>query len=213
MAEHKNKWDSRYDEERYFYGTEPNYFVAQELAALPCGRALFLAEGEGRNAVHAAEMGQDVVAVDNSQVGRRKALALAAERGAALEYRLADVVGGDWQDEAWDLIVLCFAHLPPDMMPDLHAACAAALKPGGVLVLNSFARSQFGRSSGGPPQLELLHDVSVLSAQFPGLTITCVEKEVTLAEGAGHRGAAMVIELVGRKAATLKKAPSQLARR
>ena len=199
MAEHKNNWDNRYDEERFFYGTEPNYFVARALVGLTPGRALFLAEGEGRNAVYAAGLGHDVVAVDNSFVGQRKAMDLAAERSVELEYRLEDLVDGAWRGESWDLIVLGFAHLPPEIMPAVHAACAAALAPGGVLVLNSFSKAQFGRKSGGPPRLEWLHEVEELKGRCSGLELDVVETEVGLAEGAGHRGMAMVIELVGRK--------------
>ncbi len=199
MAEHKNNWDNRYDDERYFYGTEANYFVAREVTGLAPGRALFLAEGEGRNAVFAAGLGHDVVAVDNSFVGRRKALALAETGALNLEYRLENVIGGNWADETWDLIVLCFVHLPPDVMPTFHAACAGALRPGGTLVLNSFAKSQFGRKSGGPPRLEWLHDPAELASRFPGLSLATVETEVELDESVGHHGLAMVIEMVGRR--------------
>ncbi len=199
MARHENNWDNRYDEEHYFYGTEPNYFVARALPGLAPGRALFLAEGEGRNAVFAAGLGHDVVAVDNSFVGRRKALALASQRGVTLEYRLEDLIGGSWADESWDLIVLCFAHLPPDVMPDIHAACVAALAPGGAVVLNSFSKAQFGRKTGGPPRLEWLHDLVELRERFCGLAVEIVETEVELGEGTGHGGLAMVIELVGRR--------------
>ena len=196
---HANNWDNRYDEERYFYGIEPNYFVARELPKLDLGRVLCLAEGEGRNAVYAAGLGHDVVAVDSSFVGRRKALELAAERGVTLEYRLGDVVGGLWSEETWDVIVLCFMHLPPEVAPEVHAACAAALRPGGTLILNSFSKAQFGRKSGGPPRLEWLHDLAEVRGQFPGLEVEAVEAEVELAEGVGHGGLAVVIELVGRK--------------
>ncbi len=193
-----NKWDERYDHERFFYGEKPNYFVARKLVGLPPGRALFLAEGEGRNAVHAAGLGHQVVAVDSSAVGRRKALQLAAARGVELEYRLGDVIGGPWAKESWDLIVLCFCHLPPADMPVLHAACATALNPGGTLLLNSFSKKQFGRPSGGPPRREWLHDLDELQGQFPGLEVAATELEVELDEGPGHRGPAMVLELVGR---------------
>jgi SAM-dependent methyltransferase len=200
-TDHPNRWDQRYDQERYFYGTEPNHLVARVLPDLPRGRALFLAEGEGRNAVYAAGLGFRAVAVDSSFVGRRKALELAARVGVDLEYRLDDVVGGGWTDEPWDLIVLCFVHLPPEDMPGVHGACARALRPGGTLVLNSFSKAQFGRPSGGPPRLEWLHDPDALQLQFPGLELESEAKEVELAEGLGHRGAAMVIEMVGRKPA------------
>ena len=199
MSKPKNNWDIRYDEDRYFYGLKPNAFIARKVPELATGRLLFLAEGEGRNAVFAAGLGHDVVAVDNSFVGQRKALALAESRQLTVEYRLEDIVGGSWVNEPWDGIVLCFAHMPPEVMPEVHAACAAALRPGGVLIMNSFAKSQFGRKTGGPPRLEWLHDLAEVRGQFPGLEVEAVETEVELAEGSGHRGLAMVIELVGRK--------------
>ena len=193
----RNRWDERYDQESFFYGEAPNYFVARELVKIGPGRGLFLAEGEGRNGVFAAGLGHQVTAVDSSAVGRRKALQLAAARGVALDYRLADLVADRWDDAAWDFIVLCFVHLPPEIMPGIHRRVAACLKPGGVLILNSFSKAQFGRTSGGPPHLEWLHDLEELKGQFPGLDLKAEEKEVDLREATGHIGPAMVIELTG----------------
>jgi SAM-dependent methyltransferase len=200
-----NRWDERYDHERYYYGEEPNAFIATHLPTLPKGTALFLGEGEGRNAVYAAGLGHRVLAVDSSEVGRRKALALAAARNVTLEYRCADVLADDWSTDPWNkrpwnLVVLCFAHLAPADAIAMHARVAAALAPGGTLLLSSFSKAQLGRTSGGPPRLEWLHDLEELRAQFPGLAWDqAVEHEVDLAEGSGHRGAAMVIEMIGRK--------------
>lgn len=201
-----NRWDQRYDHPRYYYGQEPNAFLATHLPALPPGTLLCLAEGEGRNAVHAAGLGHRVLAIDSSAVGRRKALELAARRGVSLDYRCADVLADDWtldpwHGRPWDAIALCFAHLEPADAAVMHARVAAALRPAGVLLLNSFSKEQFGRSSGGPPRLEWLHDLAALRAQFPQLVWEhAVEREVELAEGIGHRGAAMVIEMIGRRA-------------
>jgi SAM-dependent methyltransferase len=200
-----NRWDERYDRERYFYGEEPNAFLAAHLPGLPPGNALFLAEGEGRNAVYAALLGHHVLAVDSSAVGRRKALDLARRRGVALEYRCTDMMADDWSTDPWsgrpwDAVVLCFAHLPPDDAVAMHARVAACLAPGGHLLLNSFSKAQLGRTSGGPPQLDWLHDLTELKGQFPGVVFDhAVEREVELGEGVGHRGKAMVIEMVGRK--------------
>lgn len=200
-----NRWDERYDHERFYYGEEPNAFLAQRLPVLPAGTALFLAEGEGRNAVFAAGLGHRVLAVDSSAVGRRKALELAARRGVTLEYRCADALTEDWavdpwNGKPWDLIVLCFAHMPPEDAAAFHMRVAAALAPGGALLLCSFSKAQLGRASGGPPQLEWLHDLETLRGQFPGLAWDmAVEREVTLSEGTGHRGEAMVIEMEGKR--------------
>ena len=197
MSAHRNHWDQRYDQERFFYGREPNYFVSRELPGLPPGRGLYLAEGEGRNAVFAAGLGHRVTAVDNSVVGKRKALELAAHRGVNLNYQVADVLDNPWHEQTWDHVVMCFAHLTPKIMPTLHRRVVDCLEPGGHLVHVSFARSQFGRKSGGPPRLEWLHDAEELATQYAGLDILVAEKEVDLQEAVGHQGLALVIELTG----------------
>ena len=195
----RNNWDVRFDEERFFYGKEPNYFVAHKLPALEKGRGLFLAEGEGRNAVFAAGLGHEVVAVDNSFVGQRKALELADARGMSIEYRFEDLTTGSWARESWDFVVLCFAHMDPAIMPTVHCQVADCLAPNGRMIFLSFSKAQFGRKSGGPPRLDWLHDPSELEGQFPGLGLKVEEREVDLAESVGHTGPAMVIEITGSK--------------
>lgn len=193
-----NRWDDKYAPARYFYGTEPNELVRAAIAGLPTGRALFLAEGEGRNAVHAASLGHEVVAVDSSAEGRRKALALAAERGVALTYLLGDVGSTAWDDAPYDLAVLCFFHEWPAERARLHARTAAALRPGGRLVVVSFAKEQLGRGTGGPPDLELLQDLDEVRGEFPGVVWERAERlEVVQHEGPGHDGPASVNLLVG----------------
>ncbi len=196
---HKNNWDARYDKGWYFYGKEPNYFVGRQLPTLKKGRGLFLAEGEGRNAVFAAGLGHEVVAVDNSFVGRRKALELAAEKGVSIDYRFEDLTTGSWGNESWDFVVLCFAHMDPTIMPAVHRQVADCIAPNGRLIFLSFAKAQFGRTSGGPPRRDWLHDLTELNDQFPGLVLEAEEKEVDLSESLGHRGLAWVNEMTGIK--------------
>jgi hypothetical protein len=76
-------WDTRYSNANFCYGTEPNAFVAAMAGEIPAGPVLCLAEGEGRNAVHLAQLGHAVTAVDQSAVGLAKAARLAADRGVA----------------------------------------------------------------------------------------------------------------------------------
>jgi hypothetical protein len=45
-------WDARYDSDDFAFGMQPNDFLVQRIGALAGrGRALCLAEGEGRNGV------------------------------------------------------------------------------------------------------------------------------------------------------------------
>ncbi|HBQ61731.1 MAG TPA: SAM-dependent methyltransferase, partial [Balneolaceae bacterium] len=53
------------------------------------------ADGEGRNAVHAAQKGWDVTAVDYSDSGKEKALKLASEKGVEINYDLSDLAEYD----------------------------------------------------------------------------------------------------------------------
>ena len=70
-------WNDRYAGDEYFYGTEPNTFLAEHAKQLN-GPVLSLCEGEGRNAVFLASRGLDVLGVDSSDVGLAKAQKLAA---------------------------------------------------------------------------------------------------------------------------------------
>ena len=196
----KNNWDRRYDQESSFYGSEPNYFVGPELRRLNPGRGLFLGEGEGRNALYAAGLGHSVVALDNSYIGREKALRLAAQQGVHIEYNFIDLLAEDWESQEFDFVVLCFTHLPPDAMARIHRTAVACLKPGGRLIHCSFAKSQFGRKSGGPPRLDWLHDLADLHKQYEGIEFDRAEElEVDLDEAQGHRGPAMILEISGNK--------------
>ncbi len=200
-AKEKNKWDSRYDQEDYFYGFEPNHFVGPEVEKLAAGKGLFLAEGEGRNAVFAAGCGHETVALDNSWVGQEKTLKLASSKGVSVDYRLVDLIADDWVVDQYDFVVLCFVHLAPRFMSQIHSNAVACLRPGGRLIHCSFSKAQFGRSTGGPPSLDWLHDLEELKKQYAGVEFDRTEElEVDLDEATGHRGPAMIIEITGNKA-------------
>ena len=84
-------WNERYSESGFAYGTEPNEFLISVVDRIPHGRILSLAEGEGRNAVYLASLGYEVTGVDGSEVGLRKAMELAKERGVAITTIQADL--------------------------------------------------------------------------------------------------------------------------
>jgi hypothetical protein len=53
----KEMWDERYQKIALVYGAEPNEFLKDSLQALVPGKILLPGEGEGRNAVFAAQKG------------------------------------------------------------------------------------------------------------------------------------------------------------
>jgi SAM-dependent methyltransferase len=190
-------WDARYEDEGYAYGTEPNAYFRQQLDALPPGRLLLLAEGEGRNAVYAAKRGWQVTAVDFSDEGRAKAHRLAAAQGVRLTYQVADLTDLAWQRPGYyDAVGLIYAHLVPPHRQAVHAAAAASLVPGGHLILEAFSPRQLGLSSGGPRIAEMLYEPADLAADFADLTL--LENKalgVVLHEGSFLDGPANVVRL------------------
>lgn len=83
-----NKWDELYNDQEYRYGKEPNVFVQSMLHDHPPSDVLSLSEGEGRNAVYAAELGHRVTAWDYSSVALDKLRQLADERNVNQLFRL-----------------------------------------------------------------------------------------------------------------------------
>ncbi|MDO8368229.1 MAG: class I SAM-dependent methyltransferase [Saprospiraceae bacterium] len=195
-------WDKRYADSVYAYGTKPNLYFQQQLDVLPKpGRLLLLAEGEGRNAVYAAEKSWQVTAVDFSEKGREKALALAAEKGVSFDYQIANIREYDLIGNGpWDVIGLIYAHFPPELRKAIHHKCIQALKPGGRVILEAFNRKQIYRLSGGPKELDMLYSKIILEHDFEGLEILeATESTTFLTEGEGHAGLAEVVRFLLKK--------------
>ena len=204
-------WDQRYaDAGGYVFGTEPNDFLRGAAGWIPArGRVLCLGEGEGRNAVHLARRGHDVLAVDQSATGLAKAAALAATHGTTLATQVADLSDFPIAPEAWDAVVCIFLHLPPALRSRVHRAAVAGLRPGGVFILESYGPTQLGRGTGGPQNPELLPPLADLRSDFAGLELlTARELERDVIEGSGHTGRAAVVQVLARRPGHAPAPPS-----
>src|SRR3546814_10178318 len=74
------------------------------------------------------------------------------------------------------------------------------LRPGGLLILQGFTPAQLGRSSGGPPDITMLSETGMLTADYSGLVpVHCAKNINTLDEGQTNQGEAVEIDLVMRK--------------
>jgi hypothetical protein len=193
-------WDERYSAADYAYGTEPNEFFAGQIKALVPGRALFPAEGEGRNAVHAATLGWGVTAFDQSSEAKKKALMLARQKGVSIDYHLSGYKEFEYGDGTFDAAVLIFVHLPPDERPEFHRLIGRCISPGGTILLEGFAKDQIRFTSGGPKDEGMLFSVDEIRSDYPDFEIILLEQQIiTLNEGPYHQGKASVIRFVGRK--------------
>jgi len=192
-------WNERYAGNEFAYGTEPNSFLVQN-ASLLTSPVLSLAEGEGRNAVFLASLGLDVLGVDSSDVGLAKAQKLASSRGLAIRTEVADLASYEPPENHYGSVISISAHLPTHARNRLYPLIARSLKPGGVIVLESYAKSQLSRNSGGPKDPDLLMDVTELEQQFPNCEpIVAQEIEREIIEGKFHTGLASVVQFIARK--------------
>jgi cyclopropane fatty-acyl-phospholipid synthase-like methyltransferase len=200
QSETGNRWDSRYAGSDYFFGTEPNGFLASVVEHLPAGRALFIADGEGRNSVFLAQKGWECVSMDASREGNRKAEELAGRSGVSLSTVHGDLSEYQMGDEAWDVIVSIFCHLPPELRRSVHNRVVRALRPGGALVLEAYTPEQLQYGTGGPPREELMMTKELLRKDFAGLRLErCSEVVREVQEGCGHTGQAAVVQVLGFK--------------
>ncbi len=196
-----NPWDTRYDSEEYYYGTEPNDFLRQSVDSIPAGGAvLCLAEGEGRNAVFLASKGYSVTAVDGSSVGLDKLKRLAKERGVSVETQVVDLGDFEIKPKTWDAIIAIWCHVPPGLRKSIHRASVMGLKPHGVFIHESYHPRQLHYKTGGPPTADLLLTADVLASELDGLRFEYlkeIDREVH--EGKGHNGMSAVVQAIARK--------------
>lgn len=193
-------WETRYSSPIYAYGTQPNEFFKQCIDPLPPGHVLLPAEGEGRNAVYAAQRGWSVEAFDFSEAARLKALQLAATIGVSIRYTVATFEEIDVPADTYDLIGLIYAHMPSVERKLVHKRLISFLKPSGYLILEAFHKQQLGNPSGGPQSSDMLYSRTDLLEDFNELTILQLEEVYTdLNEGPYHHGSACVIRLVAQK--------------
>ncbi len=194
-------WEQRYSEPGWAYGVEPNAFLVSQAHRFRRGmRALVIGDGEGRNGVWLAQHGLDVLSVDYSEAGLKKARGLAAAKGTRLRTECVDLASWQWPVDQFDLIASIFVHFSPDLRASIHAAMVNALVPGGLIVLEAFNKSQVNFSSGGPRDPAMLYSAAELRQDFAQGAIAMIEESEThLEEGKYHRGPGAVVRAIVRR--------------
>jgi SAM-dependent methyltransferase len=191
MQDAAKEWD-----ERYRLGLtmpdEPAALLVENLSLLPKGgKALDIAMGTGRNALYLASLGFRVTGIDLSAVAVEKCREKAERLDLPIEALVADLEHHPLPSEEYDLIVN-FYYLQRSLVPQI----LAALKPGGVLVFETFTidQLQFGW---GPKIPDYLLRPGELGEMFAGLEMLLYHEGVIQ----GDRGPKAVARLIGRKRA------------
>jgi SAM-dependent methyltransferase len=168
----RERWNRRWaGEERVHASTAPSRFLVAEVADLRPGTALDLACGAGRNAVWLVGQGWRVTAVDFSGVALRMARSLAAERAVDAEWIEADVIAWTPPARAYDLVCVFYLQLPASERPSALAHAAAAVRPGGTLLVVGHDLLNLTEGWGGPTQPDVLFTPDDVVAEIGDLRI------------------------------------------
>jgi len=200
-----DKWNERYSKDEFAFGKQPNNYLKEQLEKLNVGTILFPAEGEGRNAVFAANLGWTVSAFDISMEGKKKADRLAEINNVTIDYQVGDLQEISFDTEQFDVIALIYAHFPANIKSLYHKTLDKYLRNGGVVIFEAFSKRHIDYVSknenvGGPRDLESLFSIEEIKSDFANYDIIELEeKEIELSEGLYHNGTGSVIRFVGQK--------------
>jgi tellurite methyltransferase len=183
-------WDERYRREEGVPERDPASFLVEHRHLLPPrGQALEVAMGTGRNGLYLASLGYEVTGVDVSGVAVERCRREAARRGLRIEAVQADLESYEMPRAEYD-VVIDFYYLHRDLAPRLEGA----LRPGGVLVFESFTTEQ-RRFGWGPQNDDFLLRPGELREIFAGLEVLAYREGLVESD----RGTKAVAGLVGRK--------------
>ncbi len=132
-------WDERYLSAERLWSGQPNAQLVAQTAGLAAGEALDAGCGEGADAIWLASRGWTVTAVDVSAVALDRAARHAADRGAEISalitWQREDLLSWEPGRDRFDLVTAHFMHLPEVALRAMHRRLAAAVRPGGTLLV------------------------------------------------------------------------------
>lgn len=160
-------WDARHAARDPIESRLADPTLIETAASLAPGSALDLGAGDGRNASWLAAHGWRVTAVDFSTVAVERGRALTAASGQAVTWLREDLLGWTPPAAAFDLVVLMFIHLPTAERRHVYARAAAAVAPGGTLLVVAHDRSNIVDGVGGPQDPEVLFTPAEITGDLP----------------------------------------------
>ncbi len=120
--------------------TKPDDALVRIAGIIATGRALDVGCGGGHDAIWLAQQGWSVRAIDTSRHAVATVRRLATEKSLNITVAKDDVTALDAMDE-FDLVSICYMHLPASARSKMLANASQAVKPGGTLLFRSFDAS------------------------------------------------------------------------
>lgn len=165
-------WDKRYRVKSRIWSGQVNAQLLAEAIDLAPGTALDAGCGEGADAVWLAGRGWTVTASDISAIPLQRAAEHAADLGSEITERItwqqADLVVTAPPPASYDLVSAHFLHLRGDERRRLYAALAAAVAPGGTLLVVGHHPTDMHSAMPRPPEPDLFFTAEELAAELAG---------------------------------------------
>jgi len=182
MSSSQSEWDEKHSLAAKEAAETPAGILSELWPLLPAGAALDLACGRGRNALFLAERGRHVTAVDWSAAAldilerHAQAMKISVRRiqrieeakhstRAGIDLLHADLETIELPADRYALI-LCLRYLQRSLFPQI----CRALRPGGVLLFETYTIAQLDFSGGPRDPAHLLHNGELRKA-FPELEV------------------------------------------
>ena len=185
----RQTWNARYLAKPLVWSAAPNRLLEETTRQLRPGRALDVACGEGRNAIHLAARGWQVTAVDFSDVAVDKGRQIAAQRGITVNWQVADINALALHPGGFDLVAVIFLHTSSRERELWLPRVVNAVAPGGLFIYIGHDPRNIAEGVGGPQDPDVLPSVENLCETLTGFHIeqAQVVRRTVLAE-TGHGG-------------------------
>ncbi len=180
----RSYWEDRYAAPGFTWSGGPNPVLVTEATPLVPGRALDVGSGEGGDALWLAVRGWRVTGVDISANALRKARARSESvdptAAARIQWQQHDVTVWSPEPESYDLVSSQFMHLPEQARTTLFRSLAAAVAPGGTLLIVGHDLSELDTGAHETHLRELMFSVEDVLAAIDGqrLRIETAESRV-----------------------------------
>ena len=184
-------WDERYSSADRIWSGRPNPHLVDTVTGLAPATALDVGSGEGADAVWLAGQGWTVTGVDVSVVALERAARHAAEAGPEIADRITwqqvDAMTWDPAPLRYDLVSAQFIHLPPAELTALHRRLAAAVLPGGTLLIVGHHPSELETTPGRAHLAHLMFTADQIAATLDADDWS-ISATAPVREGLDHEG-------------------------
>ena len=190
-------WDDRYCSAGKLWSGQPNLQLVAQTADLAPGEALDAGCGEGADAIWLARHGWTVTAVDVSAVALGRAAGYAALAGdepgekpgekpgeeiaRRISWQREDLRSWDPGPERFDLVSAQYMHLPRAEQVSMLTRLAAAVRPGGTLLVVAHHPDDLHANVGRTGRPDMF-----LSAEEIAASLDPGEWEITAADAIGR---------------------------